>query len=113
MTDGDAVLHLVKVNGLDNDNDSINGGALTKRLNLNSDDRNIMSIKGEGIDMNGNCQYPARNLSGMRRLSHSDPELGKEHSVQLLNRQATWHRLRYTNNTPPDMLVIDQITSTV
>ena len=117
VEDGDAVLHLIQVNGVDNDKDRMIGATLTQKLN-NSDDTNKMSRKvdlfHQRIDVNGNSQYPARNLPGMRRLSHSDPELiTSPNSLQQLNRQATWHRLRYTNNTPPDMMVIDQITSTV
>jgi hypothetical protein len=116
VKDGDAVLHTFQGCGLDNDKDVMIGA--TTMLNLNSDNPIILSRKYDKFqqisDVNGNSQYPPRNLPGMSRLSQSDPELiTSPHSLQQLNRQATWHKLRYTNSTPPDVMVIDQITSTV
>ena len=89
---------------------------------------NVYSWQNKGFDLQLKTEYPPC----MRRLSKSDPEILKslgtgktleEHKVSALSRQATWHKLL---SSPPvqrepqkviqkerDLLVIDQITSTV
>jgi len=90
-------------------------------------------------DLNGNVKSQKSDLHFMSALSHSDPEglnspgMWKKqdmyHPVSILKRQATWHKLLSTNQPPQspplstryakvlpretDLLVIDQITSTV
>ena len=61
------------------------GATLTKRFQMNSDDKNIFSGNDDPLyprsDVNGNSKLSKCNHPGMIRLSHSDPELGKEHSL--------------------------------
>jgi hypothetical protein len=133
IEDGDAVLHTVTEAAHNNTNRATFDAKMSRVFNFGDLDsvRHMSDSKIDHLllrgDVNGNLQFKAENPSCMRRLSKSDSAILKsletgntliKHPVSTLNRQATWHKLI---TSPPqkviqqerDLLVIDQITSTV
>ena len=136
VDDGDAVLHTITEAAHDNTNRATFDTNLSCVFNfgdLDSDKNMSMSYSSKldhllfRGDVNENLEFKTENPPCMRRLSKSDSDILKSletgnklnnHPVSTLNRQATWHKLL---TSPPqkviqqerDLLVIDQITSTV
>jgi hypothetical protein len=141
VEDGDAVLHTVHEVSHNKTNRANFDQNLTRLFPLGDLDsvKNMSMSYNSNIDylllrgdVDGNLQFETENLPCMRRLSKSDPDIRKslgpgntlkKHSGSTLSRQATWHKLL---SSPPvqsepqkviqqerDLLVIDQMTSTV
>ena len=141
VEDGDALLHTVSKAAHNNTNRATFDKNMSHVYNFGDMDsvRHMSMSYNSKLDhlllrgdVNGNLQFKTENPPCMRRLSKSDSDILKslgtgktlnKHPVSTLGRQATWHKLLSSpshNNKgqkmipkEKDLLVIDQITSTV